>query len=136
MRPLLLFCLLGMLAACSSSKPLTIRESAHQDTERIGDVIRASVPKGDRSDALLQIQSNVEERTVGMFNELEEVRDDWADLNEDYDATIEQFELLTRRAATARRAAEADMIRLAMEARSVATADDWAAMAESLKEEK
>jgi hypothetical protein len=38
---------------------------------------------------------------LGMLDELDEVRGDWADRNEDYDAPIAQFERLMRRAAKA-----------------------------------
>ena len=129
-----LICLV-IVGACSS-KSLTLREAADQDTQRIGDAIRKNVEDPDRSAALLQVQSRIQVKTTALFDELTEVRSEWADLNENYDATPEDFELLTRQTATARRAAVSDMIRLAMEARSVATAEDWAAMSKTLKEEK
>ena len=69
-----------------------------------------------------------------MFSDLGAIKEDWAETNEDYDAKRSQFRVLRNRMAAARLSAAEDLIRLAMDARSAATAQDWTAMSKDLGE--
>jgi hypothetical protein len=130
MRLLWLLCLCGVFAACSS--PKTLRELSDDHYLKIDAAILKNVDDADRSSAMQDIQSKIQERVGRMYDELTDVRDGYVALNRDYDATNAQFDVLRDRMATARDSAAQEMIQLAMKARSVATAEDWAAIARDM----
>ena len=132
MRSLLLFLLCGVLAACSSSK--TLRESSQDHYLKVDAAIRKNVDDPDRAKEMLELQSKVQERTIRMYDDLTDVQDKFVVLNRNYDATHAQFRTLRSRMAAARSSAAQEMIRIAMKARSVATAEDWEGIAKDMRE--
>jgi len=125
-----LACALG-IGACSSHKGL--EANAVAETERLAEAIRDNVADTGRAERLLAVLAKVSRTTTGFFDDVRQVREEWLRINADYNAGPGVFTSLQSRLAGYRKRRANEVIRHAMEARRIATPEDWAAMAKDLE---
>lgn len=128
MRALLV--LLCVIAACSS--PKTLRGLAREHARQMDESIRENIDDPERLEAMQGVQNRVQKCVDRFFDDLEVAQDKLGALNRDHGATRAQFRALQSQMAEARSSTTTKLIRLAMEARSVATREDWAAITKNV----
>jgi hypothetical protein len=88
----------------------------------------------ERRDKLLAIQARTERITESFFRSLTETRQEWVRVNTDFDSTPASFATLQRQSRAIRQSHGENLIANAMEARRIATREEWEAMAKEWKD--
>lgn len=128
-RSLVLLALCVGLSACASSKD-SLEASAIAEAEQLQELIRKHITDEDRAERLGAVQAKVHDTIVAYFRGVRQARDEWLRLNASYDTPPSSFSSVQGLFASNRRRLSEDLVRYAMEARKLATAEEWAAMNE------
>ena len=128
-RSLLLLALCAGVSACASSKD-SLEASAIAEAEQMQELIRKHITDEDRAERLNAVQAKVHDTIVAYFRGVRLARDEWLRLNTSYDTPPSAFSGVQGLFASNRRRLSENLVRFAMDARKIATAEEWAAMNE------
>ena len=128
-RSLLLLALCAGLSACASSRD-SLQVSAIAEAEQMQELIRKHITDKDRAERLNAVQAKVHDTIVAYFRGVRQARDEWLRLNASYDTPPNSFSSVQGLFVSNRRRLSENLVRYAMDARKIATAEEWAAMNE------
>jgi len=118
-----------LCAACASNKE-GLEADALAEAEELQVLFQDHVKDPDRAAQLQAVQAKVQQTIAAFFKDFGEANGEWLRLNSSYDTDPAAFSSLQGLTAASRGRRAEDLIRLAMEARKIATAEEWAAMNE------
>ena len=125
--------LCALAAASCSARKKNLKANAVATAEELDELIRKHISDEDRANRLRAVQAKIHHTTIEFFGDVVRAQEEALRLNADYTASRDTFATL-RSVLTSNRKRRADeVIRYAMEARRIATAEEWAAMAEDRK---
>ena len=127
MRQVALIAIVFALSCSSTHKDYEQRFDDSIDS--IEKAIRENVVDESRAVRLLVIQEKIRATTKSLLAEFDSMTPRWLAANANYDADPGTFTAMQNSMAASRRRHAGQLIRHAMEARGVATAEDWVAMA-------
>ena len=113
--------------SCSSRKK-NLKANAVASAEELDELIRKHITDEDRAERLRAVQDKIHHTTIEFFNDVMKAREKALRLNADYASRPDSFATLRSVLTSNRQRRAEEVIRYAMEARRIATAEEWAAM--------
>jgi hypothetical protein len=127
-RSIAIALLCALAAAACSSRKKSLKANAVAEAEELDELIRRNVADEDRAERLRVVQAKIHRTSIEFFNDVMKAREEALRLNANYDAHSDAFASLQSLLSANRKRRAEDLIRYAMEARRIATAEEWAAM--------
>jgi hypothetical protein len=126
--------LCGLAFAACSSRKKGLRANAVAQAEQLDELIRKNVADEDRAERLRVVQAKIHHTTLAFFDDVVKAKDEALRINADYGARSDAFASLQSLLSANRMRRAEDLIRYAMEARRIVTAEEWAAMTRDFEE--
>ena len=132
-RCIALALLCALAAASCSSRKKNLKATAVASAEELDELIRKHISDEDRADRLRAVQAKIHRTTIEFFNDVMKAREKALRLNADYTASRDTFATFRSVLTSNRQRRAEEVIRYAMEARRIATPEEWEAMGEDRK---
>ncbi len=123
---LTLVCVLALALSACGGKQRGPDLTEFADTENLAKLVTEIVADEDRQARALELLTELDHTADIYFQQVREVQFAFSRAAVDYDATDEDLEVIASRLQAARDARREDMVALALEARTVLTAEEWA----------